>query len=474
MSSKSIKNSIVLSSLLGVGMILTITAVTANWFIVGWLEDNFDDNLLTKAQLLVTLFEEDEDGLEFNFADEFMPEFERNENPEYFQFWYLNGDVFERSNSLNGQDLPLESKKLELPNFQDIILFEGSKGRLLKLNFVPQLDKELRSVDRKTSDVEMILVLAREREWLDFLMLVVNLSAFLPIPPVLLLIYFAIRIATERGLRPLDELKIQLEGLDVNHLAQPVVINTPVLDMESVVKVINQALERISESFKREQRFTSDAAHELRTPIAELMNMAEVASKWPKKVNHSDFYLDVLKSSEKMHLIVNSLLELARCKNGQIIIEDSEFNVSERFFDNWKMFSRQAEEKNIEFKFSGDPNLVIISSFTEFDRVVSNLLSNAVEYGRENSTIVANALQDGTLVSVAISNTTDKLDEEDLPYLFENLWRKDDSRNSEHHIGMGLSIVKAYAEILDFDIETSLSSGLYSVVVSGLKSVKGH
>lgn len=468
---KSIKNNIILSSLLGVGIILTLKATTANWFIVGWLEENFDKNLLAKAQVLLTLVEEDDEGIELNFADEFMPEFERKENPEYFQFRYVSGRVFESSNSLKGDKMPFKASSPGVQLFSDVDLYDGQKGRLLQLNFIPQLDEELRSASRTASDDEMILLISRERESLDFLILLVNFTLLFSIPLVLLFMYVAIRIATDRGLRPLEELKTQLETLDVNRLVEPIKINSSVADMESIVKVINQALERISDSFRREQRFTSDAAHELRTPIAELMNMAEVAKRWPKKVDQLEFYNDVLKSSEKMHLIVNSLFELARCKKTPLKLEISEIGVAQRFAENWKKYAKQADSKGLRFEFVGDVAARVITSYIEFDLIISNLISNAVEYSIEDSTIFACLTTDGELATLTITNNTDELEEGDLPHVFESLWRKEDSRNSESHIGMGLTIVKAYIELLQLDIRVSLSDQLYCVAVSGLPAV---
>lgn len=467
---KSIKRNIILTSLLWVGVILTISATTANWLIVSWLEDSFDNNLLVKAQVLLTLIEEDDEGLEFEFADEFMPEFERNESPEYFQFRFADGRVFESSNSLNGADMPFADISPRTQSFIDIRLSDGQYGRQLQLNFIPQLDEELRSETKTTSDEEMILLISRERETLDFLTLLVNLTLLFSIPVVLLFIYVAIRVATDRGLRPLEELKSQLENLHVNGLDAPITINTTVADMDSLVNVINQALERISDNFKREQRFTSDAAHELRTPIAELMNMAEVAIKWPKKVDQEDFYSDVLKSSEKMHLIVNSLFELARCKKLSSDFESTPINVAETLAQNWRKYSAQADGKSVRFEFLGDPNLQVSTSPVEFDLIVSNLLSNAVEYSVENSTVSAQLSMGDGAATLTIFNLTDKLDTKDIPHLFESLWRKDDSRSSESHIGMGLTIVKAYIEVLQLSISVSLTDKLYSVTVSGLSA----
>ena len=64
-----------------------------------WISDEFDRAMINKVGLLETLVEEDENGIEFDFAGEFMPEFEGKENPEYYQLWYRS-EVFERSDTL--------------------------------------------------------------------------------------------------------------------------------------------------------------------------------------------------------------------------------------------------------------------------------------------------------------------------------------------------------------------------------------
>lgn len=474
MTRKTIKNRIIFTSLTGVGLILVMTGLVANWLIVRWLETGFDTNLLTKAQVLVTLFEEVEEGLEFVFADEFMPEFERPENPEYYQFWYSHGEIFEKSHSLILTDLPYSLSLSDAYAFQDLDLEDSKDGRMVQIHFVPQLAEELRTETRTASDQNMILVVARERQSLDLYILIVNATILFSIPAILLSIFFAIRYGVDSGLKPLEEIKAQIGKLDVNKLSQRVEVTTPVMDMESIVSALNQVLSRIEQSFKREQRFTSDAAHELRTPITELMNMAEVAKKWPGKVNHKEFYADVLASSMKMQLIVNSLLDLARCKNGQIKLQSTTLNLSDRIDDAWPLYCRLAEEKNIRFLLRGDRKIRINSSQVELDFVLSNIISNAVEYGDNDSTINASIMEDTDSVSISISNRTSSLEPEDIPHMFESLWRKDDSRNSERHIGMGLTIVQAFIELLDLEIEASLNGQTYSVVISGLKIARGQ
>ena len=470
MIQKSIKNSVILNSITAVGLVLILLAIIANAIIVEWLEANFDAGLTDKAHLLMTLIEEDEEGIEFEFADEFMPEYELGEQSEYFQLWYGTGEVFERSHSLEEHDLILGAEQARSQAFQDMKLVDGRSGRQLSLDFYPQLEEELRSGNREMSEQKMIVAVARERESLDLLFFKVRGTLLLSIPAVLFLLMLAIKFALEKGLRPLEELKEKLDQLDVGQLSEPIVLDTKSTDLASVVAVVNSSFERISASFKKEKRFSSDAAHELRTPIAELMNMSEVARKWPEKVDHLGFYSDVLKSSEKMHLIVKSLLVLARSKNSQIELELSKFCISKIVTSCWESLSPQAEAKNMTLDSGADEEQSIVSSQVEFYSLVFNLISNAVEYGRKGTSITCLVFENDGLVSFSISNRTDLIDEDDLPHMFDSLWRKDKARSSDSHIGMGLTIVKEYVELLGLDIELILDKDLFTVIVSSIKT----
>ena len=98
------------------GLVFLVVALISDLIITQWLEHEFDETLEEKASLLVTLTKDTPEGLDFDFADEFMPEFEDTENPEYFQLWLDDGSVFERSHSLIFNNL--EHLKMQQPGQQ--------------------------------------------------------------------------------------------------------------------------------------------------------------------------------------------------------------------------------------------------------------------------------------------------------------------------------------------------------------------
>ena len=128
------------------GLILILATVILYLTITNWLQNEFDRTLESKARALMTLTEQDKSGVELNFADEYMSEFERKEEPDYFQLLLDDRTVLERSRSLGTLDLPHIEPLFPQPRFADLKLPDGRSGRLIQVDFVPQVDDD-RGVD---------------------------------------------------------------------------------------------------------------------------------------------------------------------------------------------------------------------------------------------------------------------------------------------------------------------------------------
>lgn len=101
--------------------------------------------------------------------------------------------------------------------------------------------------------------------------------------------------------------------------------------------------------------------------------------------------------------------------------------------------------------------LLVISSITELEKIISNLLFNAVSYSIDRSEIRVDMISLDNRICLLITNTVEHLDESDLAVMFDRFWRKSEARTSPHHTGLGLALVKAYADLLELKISTELS-----------------
>jgi len=141
-SERSLRGRLTLLLIAGVGALLLLAAITVRWMIGRWLESEFDGALLTKARVLVTLTKQDALEVELDFADEYMPEFQRQLNPEYFQLWLDDDSVLERSDSMAGKDLARGGALSSAPGYRSIELPDGRSGRQVQVDFVPQVEDD--------------------------------------------------------------------------------------------------------------------------------------------------------------------------------------------------------------------------------------------------------------------------------------------------------------------------------------------
>ena len=459
MTSYSIENQLGKRIIIATGLVFLLVAITADIAIISWLEKEYDANLHAKANTLVTLTKDLDDGVDFDFAEEFMPEYGISDSSEYFELWTHGEGVFERSDSLLDNDLPYLGLEQQGYAFQDLPLIDSRQGRMIQIVFLPQIpEDEDRTPERLAAQKLMTLAVARERESLDQLITRTHLALSISSILILLIIYSLVKITVRNELQPLRVIKEQIKILDADNLSSRINIDSPPDELLDVITQFNQLISRLELSFTREQRFSSDVAHELRTPIAELKSMAEVALKWPNDIRLSNkFYTGVLESSSQMQKLVNNLLALARCEKGLIELEPGETCLNTLVENSIQHHQQAISARKLKLVSNIPKKLNIITSVTEFEQIINNLIANAIEYSPENTEINLSLSTSNNFSTLYIVNTAEDLTAEDLPLMFDRLWRKSKSRSSSMNSGLGLSLVKAYAELLKLDIKIELS-----------------
>ena len=221
---------------------------------------------------------------------------------------------------------------------------------------------------------------------------------------------------------------------------------------------LNDLLARLDASFARERRFSADVAHELRTPIAELRALAEVALKWPDDLAAARSALqDALAVALQMESIATGLLALARCEGGLLPVRPEAVPLDSLVDEIWQPLADQARVKKLSVRRGVPDGASWHTDPIALRVIVSNLLTNAVEYTPSAGEVRLRFEGSTGSERLLISNTTDHLRSEDLPYLFDRFWRKDASRTSSVHCGLGLALAKAYAESLGLSLRAGMA-----------------
>ncbi|AZQ85247.1 sensor histidine kinase [Colwellia sp. Arc7-635] len=427
-----------------------------------WISNEFDRAMKTKAGLLTTLISEDLNEVDFDFAGEFMPEFEGKNDPEYYQLWRDN-KVFERSDTLDLfelHDLPKLNAKLHETIIKDITLPDGRSGKMLFIKFIPQIDSDIREDYGVTKEEfsktqkTMELAYAISNEGLNQILWFVDVIFIITSLLSIISVQIIVSKVVSRGLRPLVKLNKELKQVNLNSDVSSLSTDQLPEELIDIANGINGFINENKKLYSREKRITSDIAHELKTPIAELLNLSEVAIKFPHEKQITDnFYQDVLEISERLKNIVNGILLLKKSSNtGELVKKDLDIKELINTIVNRENKSRRKIDQSYD-----DKTLMVFTNETAIDTILSNLINNAIYYSPIDSliSIVVTSSSENKLNIKICNKSTHQYDNEDLNSFFEPLWQKDESRTSSQRFGLGLAIVKSYSEKIGSSISVS-------------------
>ncbi len=252
------------------------------------------------------------------------------------------------------------------------------------------------------------------------------------------------------GLDPLNRFSEDLRNIDAESLHQRIDTEALPNELQSIGHTINALLGRLESAFDRERRTTGNIAHELRTPIAELRTLTEVAKRSPDNAQLAQLTVTEAHAvAEQMQHLVTALLQLARSGERQAtepvkLIEVVDAAVA------------PLRDRGIDITCAVDESLHADADRRALDMIVSNLASNAVTYCAAGGEVRFTAGEADGHVTLAIENTNDTLTEQDVEHLCEPFWRKDAARTGGTHVGLGLTLVadlcKAYGYNLDMEL----------------------
>ena len=476
----SIRKKITLSIIVGMMVVLSMTTLFLYHLIAREVQTVFDSALLDKAHAMIALTELDaEDGLEFDFTEGFMPEFEAESNAQYYQVWEHGIDLLVKSPSLAEQDLPRLEIKLGKHLFADLNLADGRAGRLIAINFLPRL--ELEDEDETTESAGQLdvpvpqpltLVLARERETLDQMLFSIGLTVSMIMLLVLIVCGLMVRRMVGSGLSPLSSLARQVGEIDESNLDLRLARNgEQSIEISPIEDQINHLLERLQSAFEREKRFSSNVAHELRTPLAELRTLSEVGKIVAEDRDQTlAFFNDVGDVSKQMETIVLTLLELARSDAGLLQSEPEDILLNEYCDLIWQQ--SVAEMSNGKRLANNVPDdLVINTDRKKLGMILSNLFTNAVSYSPVDAEVHVEIEMRNNKVAIQVSNAAIDLKPEDIIYMKDRFWRKHKARVTSGHSGLGLALVEALARIMGLKVNLALDQKrVFLVTISGLSA----
>lgn len=269
-------------------------------------------------------------------------------------------------------------------------------------------------------------------------------------------------IAASRGLAPLRNIVRRASDITANSLDRRIEAGEIPLELAEVVSTLNDMLGRLKESFDRLSDFSSDIAHELRTPVSNLLTQTQVMLS---KVRSIDEYQDVLASNseelERLSRTIADMLFLAKADNHLIVPTQEPVDLEAEISSMLEFYEPLIEEKQLQLTFHGHAE--VDGDRLMLRRAVGNLLSNAIRHTPEHGFINIALELDGEKVSIRIENSGETIPSEHLPRLFDRFYRVDSSRQrTGEGSGLGLAITKSIALAHNGSVSVSSTDGATS------------
>lgn len=268
----------------------------------------------------------------------------------------------------------------------------------------------------------------------------------------ILLVHFVLL----RGLSPLEAMAVQAQKIDAESLDRRFSKEPLPVELEPIRTRLNDLLDRLEQSFERERRFNAAVAHELRTPIAELRTLSEIALRWPESADTQKNMSDVSAVAQEMQSVIEALLTLRRVESGAEEVELEPVRADEVVRSTLATYGKAAAARNQTLEVGVVADTTIDSHPHMLRSIVSNLVSNAIEYAPEGATIRIVCRADDGGFRFSTENPAPDLTPEDVPHLFEAFWRKDAVRTTGSHAGLGLTLTQSLAKVLGLGLRAEL------------------
>ena len=274
----------------------------------------------------------------------------------------------------------------------------------------------------------------------------VKYISYASIPVFLLLVLAAGLVMSRKIAEPLKQMSKTAESIGKEgELSRRMEYGGRITELGILAATNNRMLERVEDMFENQKRFSSDVAHELRTPIAVLLAQCEYAKEYVNTKEEFDEAINVLyRQTQKANLVISQLLNLNRLGNGRITLDIEDADLDE-------MICSICDE--IEFKEKGSVQfeLELSGAKAELDIglmyiLLQNIIQNAVKYSAVPTKVRIETKCSEKETVVKVTDYGWGIKEEDLPHIFDPFYRVEKSRNSEG-FGLGLSLADRIAKI---------------------------
>ncbi len=310
----------------------------------------------------------------------------------------------------------------------------------------PLYELEFYSAEKAYEDVWVRGIVRADSE--DGIWSTITIAALLLLPLyVAVASFLGYRIA-KKSMKPIKELRKTANEIQSGQdLSKRIEINDRDPDIRNLSDSFNNMIERLDASFSAQRHFTSDASHELRTPVSVILAECEYQLSEDLDEEVRESIESINKQALSMKNLITQLLSFTKIEQGSHRFEMSEENLSE-------IVKSVAEDiakigtKDIDIICDVQDNITMTMEVSLMARLAENLISNAVRYGRENGFVKASLTRQGTDIVFSVEDNGIGIAEGDMDKIWQRFYRVDKAHSREDGCsGLGLAMVKQIAEL---------------------------
>jgi len=295
-------------------------------------------------------------------------------------------------------------------------------------------------------------------------------SYYLVAPGALILAISGAWFVARRSLRPVELLTRAVDRVTARGLGERIEEVGHEKEFHRLVSIFNDMMGRLEKSFHQARRFSADASHELKTPLARLQMRLEQALKTaPTDSDEQETYSCLLDDLSRLSGIVDKLTLLSSSDQGRLQLVMKKIDLGELLecvAEDWKAV---AGDERVEVAFKGNAHVEADALLLE--QALQNLTSNALKYGRSDGKLRLSLDSDSGHALVRVWNQGDAIGEEYRDKIFDRFYRANSSRGAQSGGGLGLSLSREIVRAHSGEISLERSDGFWTVFLLRLPFV---
>ncbi len=403
--------------------------------------ENTDDELIEEyREFAAIMVHEGTEGLMSEFDTEIIEEAEEN---LYFRLMSLDGEILKSSDMTDFKGVTVSAEALAA--------LKNNEEYVIETLTIPGLEFDLQAIyGAITPTIIFNMGISLEDNY-EYLSIFRNLIILLLIPLFFIAAFIGWFLARHalKGVAEVTQTAIEISKGSIDKRVE---VKRRSHEIDTLANTFNSMLDRIQTLIKGMREMNDNVAHDLRSPLTRIRGIAEMTLVGKGSMeDYSEMAANTIEECDKLIEIINTMMDITETEAGVSPFKSEPLDIVELILSACDLFDPIAKEKDIQLLTVLPESLLISGDKSKMQRLITNLLENAIKYNKQGGTVTISVRKDNQLVNIQVEDTGVGIPEDELPQIFERFYRCDRSR-SLAGIGLGLSLAKAIVKAFNGDI----------------------